>query len=129
MTTVAKILGTHKSREIKQAYIEGRLLDYLTYLVKESDFYQHDETRWSFIKVATYLDDGWQSQQQYTTLESGCLLTLDELGQVMNQIVGGSRYEQVHAKAMGCRWTFAGEWPTRADLGAFLFYVSVENPV
>lgn len=125
MEDVATILGKAKQAEIKQALQEGNILEYVTYLVSESDFRQNEETTWAFISVATYLDDGWTAQQGWTTLAEHCLLTKDELGQALNQLVGGTRYDKAHADAIKAPWTRAGEWPRRSDLGAFMFYVSV----
>jgi hypothetical protein len=125
MEDIATILGKAKQAEIKQALQKGSIVAYVTYLVKESDFRFTPETRWAYTGVATYLDDGWTAQQGWTTLAEHCLLTKDELGQAMNQLVGGTRYDWAHADSVKAPWTGAGLWPTRADLGAFMFYVSV----
>lgn len=125
MDSPAIILGTAKQVEIKRALHNGTILEYVTYLVTESDFRFTMETRWSYTKVATYLEDGWNEQQKWTKLAPHCCLTEDELGQAMQKLVGGTRYEKAHATAIKVPWTGAGDWPTRADLGAFMFFVSV----
>jgi len=127
MNTVPKNLGLKKTKEIADALREGTLIDYLKYLVRKSYFHHDDETHRAYEKVATFLEDGWQSQRQYTELEDDISLSLDELGRAMNQIVGGTRYEKAKAEAIGCRWTAEGSWPTRADVGAFLFYSVVKG--
>lgn len=127
MTNVAMILGTAKQAEIKRALQEGKIIPYVSYLVKESNFHQTDKTNWAFTKVATFLEDGWKSQQQSTTLAEHCVLTKEEFGQAMNKLVGGTRYDKAHAAKINVQWTGAGEHPTRLDMGAFLFYVSVDN--
>ncbi len=101
----------------------------MTYLVKESDFRFTPETRWALTGVVTYLEDGWTAQEEWTTLAEHCILTKGELGQALNQLVGGTRYDKAHADAMNVLWTCAGEWPRRSDLGAFMFYVSVTQRV
>ena len=125
--TVAEILGSNKISEIQAKNSSPEFRGYLTYLVRESDFHQDGENTWAYRKVATFLEDGWQSQRQYTRLKAGCGLTLDELGQAMNHIVGGTRYDKAKAQAIGCMWTPDGVWPTLADLGAFLFVVCVDE--
>lgn len=128
MTDVALILGTAKQVEIKQALQEGKIISYVSYLVSESNFYQTSETMWAFIKVATFLEDGWTAQKEWTTLAEHCVLTKEELGQAMNKLVGGSRYDKARAAEIDAQWTGAGAHPTRADMGAFLFFVSVARP-
>ena len=126
MTNVALILGTAKQAEIKQALQEGNIINYVSYLVSESSFHQTDVTTWAFTKVATFLEDGWKAQQKWTTLAGHCVLTKEEFGQAMNKLVGGTRYDKAYAAEIKSPWTAEGEHPTRADMGAFLFYVSVD---
>ncbi len=127
MTNVAMILGTAKQAEIKQMLQEGNIISYVSYLVSESSFHQTDETNWAYTKVATFLEDGWKSQQQWTTMAEHCVLTKEEFGQAINKLVGGTRYDKAHAVEINAQWTGAGEHPTRADMGAFLFFVSVDH--
>lgn len=128
MNSPAIILGKAKQVEIKRALHNGTISEYVTYLVTESDFRFTMETRWSYTKVATYLEDGWKEQRKWTTLAPHCRLTEDELGQAMQKLVGGTRYDKAHAIAIKVPWAGAGNWPTRADLGAFMFFVSVSQP-
>jgi hypothetical protein len=128
MEDIATILGKAKQAEIMEAFLAGTLDKYLTYLASESDFHQVEETSWAYAKVATFLEDGWQAQQGWTTLAAHCLLTMGELGQAMNHLVGGTRYDKAKV-TVKAPWTCAGKHPTKADIGALLFFVSVDPTV
>lgn len=128
MRSVADILCEHKAEEIRAAASSGQLKAYLDYLIKESNFYQDGDNTWAFAKVATFLEDGWQSQRQYTELKEGYIFTLDELGQMIASLVRGTRFDKGRAAEVGCRWTREGAWPTSADRAAFLFFVCVPPP-
>lgn len=125
-TSVSAILGRAKWPEIKGAFEEGRVVEYLRYLVCESDFRIDDETLPAYRMVATFLEDGWREQQSWIALRGDCSLSLDEFGRIMNSLVRGTRYEERSAEEIGCPWTLAGPWPTSGDLAAFLFYCAVD---
>jgi hypothetical protein len=104
------------------------LSKYLKSLVRDSEFHLSDETQWAYAKVATFLEDGWTSQQGYTTLRVECALTLDQFGFVANTLLAGSRYDQSEAELVGARWLGCGEWPTDRDRAALLFFTACAVP-
>lgn len=113
---------------LKVAFAEQNLSERLAHTVREADFHLTDETKWAYCAVATFLEDGWKSQAQYTVLLENCPFTLDELGRMVNSLVTGSRYDREHAERVGARWIGRGSWPTDLDRTAILFAVTCKSP-
>jgi hypothetical protein len=112
----------------KNAHDPRMFSEYLTHLVRESEFHLTDQTKWAYAKVATFLEDGWQSQQQYTKILPHCPFNLDQIGVMLNGVVSGFRYDKTDADKVGAKWLGRGVWPTERDRAAILFYVSCESP-
>lgn len=91
-----------------------------------AQFSQNEDTTWCYHRVASYLEDGWHDSSRYWLLRSGFRASAVEIGQIINRLVSGYRYEQEDAEATGARWIFADD---TADLAAFVFHVTTEAPI
>lgn len=96
------------------------MLGLLEEWVRGEGFYRNLQTSWAYSKVSTFLEDGWASQSEYTSIKAGATISLDEMGRLINKIVSGTSPDTVsgpHRPYVG-----AGTYPTKLDMAAFVFY-------
>jgi hypothetical protein len=94
--------------------------------MKNAQFSRNQDTEWAYHRVASYLEDGWRDSSRYWLLRSGFRASAVEVGQIINRLVAGYRYERQDAEAIGAPWLFADD---TADLAAFVFYATTEEPM
>lgn len=101
---------------------------YLAEPVRRFSFRRDEATASFYGLVATFLEEGWRNQGEYRTLNkaAGAVITLDDFGLIMLPLVRGYRYEQWQANLAGAPWLGEGEWPTRCDTAAYLFFRAME---
>jgi hypothetical protein len=107
-----------------------QLLQFLAESVRVADFRQTTATEACYFYVASFLEDGWTSAQCYLRLKPEVTFSLDVFGHMMNRIVSGHRYSQRRANLVMeeahlsvAPWLGAGEWPTRLDAAAYLYFI------
>ena len=72
------------------------LLKQLTPVVRHYRFERTEETDWAFLRVPTFLDDGWtRGLSPCVQMRSEDLLNSVELGQIINPLVGGEKPDSV----------------------------------
>lgn len=91
-----------------------------------AQFSRNHDTEWTYRRVASYLEDGWHGSSRYWLLRSGFRASAVEVGQIINRLVAGYRYERKDAEAVGAPWLFADD---TAHLAAFVFYATTEEPM
>lgn len=96
--------------------------------VQDADFRKTEETAWAYAKVASFLEDGWESARRYVTRKRGCPIKPDEFGHLVNRVVAGTRWDRAEAERHNAQWLNDGEWPTRADMAAYLYFLASESP-
>ena len=106
----------------------GKLHNRLQAAVREADFYATRETQWAYLKLATFLEDGWTASQQHVRLKEGCPVTLDQLGCIINRVASGTRYD-LSCEQRGIPWVGAGSWPTCADMAAYVYFLVHDEPL
>ncbi len=104
------------------------LIAFLKEETGKAGFAQTPTTKWAFDKVATFLEDGWKDSQRYVTLKPEVTFSLDHFGQIVNRTAGGARFTQRRAKLENAPWLGEGEWPTRTDASAYLYFVCCVGP-
>lgn len=87
-------------------------------------FRRAEDTERFYCAVATFLEDGWLSQQEYRKLspEVAALIDLNDFGRIVASVVRGYRYEQRVAQEVGASWIGEGEGLIRLDVAAYLFF-------
>ncbi len=87
-------------------------------------FRRAEDTERFYRAVATFLEDGWRSQQEYRKLspEVAVLIDPNDFGRIVASVVRGYRYEQHVAQKAGAAWIGEGEGLIRLDVAAFLFF-------
>ena len=123
------VLGMDESR-VRTLVDEGDrrgLYEYFQKLVVRSGFIRDDQTNWAYLRVASYLEDGWVATLGYAGLK-GTRFTAQELAVVINRLVSGHRFEQLQADSVGAPWLFADDWPSRGDCAAYVFFVATHAP-
>ncbi len=129
VTTVEQVIDFDKvSRLTVDRSQANEFVEYVKSLVRDNNFRETDDTRWAYSKVATFLEDGWSSQLSYTKFQPDWPEEHRErLGFMINLHVCGGRFEAAHAKQLGTWWVKEGEWPTRCDAAAYLFFVATKS--
>ena len=104
------------------------LIAFLKAEARNAGFGQTPSTKWAFDKVATFLEDGWKDSQRYVTLKPEVTFGVDDFGHLINRTAGGARFTERRAKLEKAPWLGEGEWPTRADAAAYLYFVCCVGP-
>lgn len=123
MQTQTMIDLVELSRLAKAGQREELLSHVLQYCRRER-FCRTKKTEWAYLRVATFLEDGWQGMQSYVDIRPGTL-PKSELGVVINRLVAGCRYDVADATRIGAPWVFS---EGRADAAAFIFYLVTKCP-
>ncbi len=107
-------LGRHNGRDL--------LIAEIAKLASSVHFHLTDETLWAYRLIERFLHDGWEGLQFEVDIRIDSIISAGEFGRAMGALVGGTCFDQSAAIQSGAPWTQAGPYPSRADLGAFLFY-------
>lgn len=97
-------------------------------MITEEGFSETEIPRWAYDRVASFFEDDWTDMLGYISLNPDHPIKTDDLGVIIYRLVGGCRYDKAHAEVLRYRWAGEGEWPTRIDAAAFIFYRYTEAP-